>query len=195
MKPALVGVSVTATQAVCQLAVVAITAKFLGVEQVGEFTLVNSILLLFTTAFSFGVREAYLIENDSFGFRTFGSLRLLGVGLCFLFSFVAVLAINTSLIVIFFPLAVFRLLTMYFDFQLASYQFEKQYRRILVSQIGRFGLSTVVFGVSVFVVKDFSLQLWFYALSVVFIHMVIDLPVHLRSWKKDTTSLNIKECF
>ena len=192
--PATVGVLVTIAQALSFFLILSAFSLKYGVVFVGDFSYLNSILLVTSILFTCGFRSAYVLENDSFGHRTFYVLRCLGTCLLIIASFLIISTTRSDLLSIYWPLTVYRALEMLLDIQWARYQIDANLKAILLSQAGRYLLTAVVVVTLAWLNFEPMTAIWAYALSGVAIVFCYDLPRIRRALSNDTLPLTLIQC-
>jgi O-antigen/teichoic acid export membrane protein len=172
-QPGVVGTVVTLTQAISQFMVLATLSSFYGIETVGEFSYINSIVLVVYVALSFGLRNAYVLDSEKFGVKTFYIVRMIGLFSAFIICYLTVILTQPSLIIIFYPLVLYRVIELLFELQWAQQQIQANYYGILISQAGRYVISSICLIGLTILTGDIQLTLWGYALSgLVFLSIV-----------------------
>jgi O-antigen/teichoic acid export membrane protein len=195
LKPAITGVGVTVSQAVFQFLVLSVLALQFGIEVVGQFSFINAILIVVFMLFSFGLKQAYVLENQKYGYSTFFCLRLISLLIGFVICFFIILFINKELIMLFFPLCLYRTTELLSELQWADYQSKKQFNSILVSQGGRYTVCSLIFILISFITNDLYLAMWGYALSGAFYVFVTDGKNILQNIKNDDKNIEVIKCF
>ncbi|WP_016955313.1 hypothetical protein [Catenovulum agarivorans] len=194
-KPGLVGVGVTAIQSIFQFLVLSVLALSFGVEQVGAFSFINAILIVVFMLFSLGLRQGYVLEHNSFGYRTFYYLRLISLLIASLVSWLIVSLINPEYLMLFFPLCLYRLTELMSELQWAEYQTKHKFELIFYSQGGRYLVCSIVFIVLSFLFQDFSSAIWAYAISGCIYIVLLDGRNIYRKIQQDQQKLQLVACF
>ncbi|WP_076418118.1 hypothetical protein [Colwellia sp. UCD-KL20] len=194
-KPAITGMVVTISQAVFQFLVLSVLAIQFGIEAVGHFSFINAILIVVFMLFSLGLRQAYVLESDKYGYKTFYYLRV--ICLCFgsLISLLIITIIDSKIIFLLVPLCIYRVTELLSELQWADYQANKKFNLILFSQAGRYAITSIIFILLSYSTQDLYLTLWGYSLSGLFYVLVMDGKNIYTKIKSDNTSLKLYSCF
>jgi O-antigen/teichoic acid export membrane protein len=194
-KPAITGVAVTISQAVFQFLVLSVLAMQFGIESVGNFSFINAILIVVFMLFSLGLRQAYVLENTKYGYKTFYYLRILCLLLGALTSLIIILYIDANLVLLLVPLCIYRVTELLSELQWADYQANKKFNLILYSQAGRYTVTSLMFILLSYTTQDLYITLWGYALSGLLYVIMMDGKNIFINIKSDESPLNLLECF
>ena len=187
----LAGGAVTAVQAVSQFLTLSILANFYSLSEVGQFSYVNAILVVIFMFFSFGLRNAYVLEYSEYGYRSFLVVRLVSLVFGSVLAYIAV-SFSSNYSVVFLPLLIYRLAELLFEVQWANYQINNRYTRVLITQGGRYLVSTISLYLSS-MYMGFVDSLYVYALSGLLFLGVACGPDLIKCWINDRRKLNAVE--
>jgi O-antigen/teichoic acid export membrane protein len=195
LKPGITGIGVTVSQAVFQFLVLSVLALKFGIEVVGQFSFINAILIVVFMLFSFGLRQAFVLENKKYGYSSFYYLRVVSLIIGSFICFSIILLINKELIMLFFPLCLYRITELLSELQWADYQSKKQFNSILISQGGRYTLCSLIFILISFITNDIYFAMWGYALSGLFYVLITDGKNIFQNIKNDDKDIEVFKCF
>lgn len=190
-KPAIAALLVTFAQAFSQFIILITIAKYFTTENVGEYSFVNAIILPITVFFSCGLRQAYIVNADDYGFKTFVSLRIVGLTASFLFGCLLIAFLNIELFYIYSMAFIVRSVIMIMELMVAVYQLKNKLFRISISQLIRYVLTTFIFIISSHFTNNFEVSLLFYAFSNIILLVLLEWQVFIRSWKTDDNSIEL----
>jgi O-antigen/teichoic acid export membrane protein len=194
IKPGVVGTAVTLTQAISQFLVLAVLSTFYGLETVGNFSYVNAILLVVFMLFSFNLRNAYVLDSEKFGISSFYVVRIIGLLCAFVICYFAVRLTKPHLMALFYPLVLYRVIELFFELQWAHLQIQTSYFRILISQAGRYVVSSFCLVTMIVMNVDIQLTLWVYALSGLLFLSILEGKSIIRNIAKNRVNLRVWPC-
>lgn len=163
--PGLVGTALPLIQALSQFAVLSAVALNFGVAAVGEVSYVNAAIILSFMLFSFGLRNAFVLEATQYGFRTFFITRVIAWVASTVLAFCSVAATTSNLTFVFFALWIVRSSDYVPEVLWAQYQLNGQSTRVLVSQGGRYIVSSaaMIFAATYWSQLDYALAAYAFA--------------------------------
>ena len=143
-KPAIASLSVTFAQAFSQFVLLITIAKYFSTENVGEYSFVNAIILPITVFFSCGLRQAYVVNANDYGFKTFVNLRILGLISSFLLGSLVIALLNIELFYVYSMAFIVRSVIMFMELMVAVLQIQEKLLIISISQLIRYILTTLI---------------------------------------------------
>jgi len=184
-KPAIASLLVTFAQAFSQFVILITIAKYFTTENVGEYSFVNSIIIPITVMFSCGLRQAYVINSDDYGFRTFVNLRIIGLISSFILGGLLIALLNIELFYVYSMTFIVRSVIMFMELMVAVYQVQGKLFRISISQFIRYVLTTFIFIIASHFTREFDISLLIYAISNVLLLVLLECRVFHYFWKND----------
>lgn len=190
-KPAIASLLITFAQAFSQFIILITIAKYFTTENVGEYSFVNAIILPITVFFSCGLRQAYIVNADDYGFKTFISLRIFGLISSFLLGFLLIALLNIELFYIYTMAFIVRSVIMLMELMVAVYQLQNKLFRISISQLLRYVLTTFIFILASHFTDDFEASLLLYAFSNIIFLVLLEWQVFIRLWRTDDKNIEL----
>ena len=190
-KPAIASLLVTFAQAVSQFIILITIAKYFTTENVGEYSFVNAIILPFTVFFSCGLRQAYVVNADDYGFKTFVNLRIIGLISSFLVGSLLIALLNIELFYVYSMAFIVRSVIMFMELMVAVYQIQEKLFRISISQLIRYILTTFIFIFSSHFTDDFEFSLFIFAISNVLFLVLLECRIFHQCWKNDNGKIEL----
>ncbi len=190
-KPAIASLSVTFAQAFSQFVLLITIAKYFSTENVGEYSFVNAIILPITVFFSCGLRQAYVVNANDYGFKTFVNLRILGLISSFLLGSLVIALLNIELFYVYSMAFIVRSVIMFMELMVAVLQIQEKLLRISISQLIRYILTTLIFIVASHFTDDFEFSLFIFAISNVLLLVLLECRIFYRCWKNDVETIEL----
>lgn len=194
-KPAITSLLVTFSQAFSQFIILITIAKYFTTENVGEFSFVNSIILPITILFSCGLRQAYIVNSDDYGFKTFLLLKTAGLTASFLLGGMIVGIFNIELLYVYSMAFIVRSVHMFMELMVAIYQTQEKLVRISISQFFRYVLTTLAFVFSIHLFNDFNISIFIYAASNLLIFLLVEYKTIINMLNIDNHRINVLSAF
>lgn len=195
VKPAIISTSITMLQTVCQFIWLVLIAKFYSISDVGNYSLINSIILPISILFSFGIRQAYVLNHHKIGYKTFFYLRFLGFIPSSLISFTIIAILDSGLLVEFSSLFLIRLINMKMELDIAVYQVRKRLNAVFFHQFFRYVSATIALYIICISNIAFDMSLILFSLSYLAVYICFELRNTVEMIREDDKNLAIRSCY
>lgn len=181
MKGGLVSLSLTAIQSAIQFLTIVVIAKYFSAELLGIYTFINTLLLVTGIVCSFGMRQSYLLNKDTYGLKTFLNARfLLSFPYC-AFALLYYFFIFDSVTLLYMSMFCFRLVTFFTEILWSHYIACHSYKRLMLSQGVKSMMCFLVFFYSAHSGMSIELCFFYQVLTVVFLFVIFDSKVMFLS--------------
>ncbi|OJF67700.1 hypothetical protein BK026_02250 [Alteromonas sp. V450] len=195
MKGGLVSLSLTAIQSAIQFLTIVVIAKYFTAELLGVYTFINTLLLVTGIVCSFGMRQSYLLNKDTYRLKTYLYARLLLsfpycafalIYYCFVFDSVTLLYVS-----IFF----YRLVTFFTEILWSHFISCHSYKKLMLSQGVKSTLCFLVFLYSAHSGMSIERCFFYQVLTVAFLFVIFDSKVMYLSIAGTHSKLSeVKAC-